>query len=919
MNHPRKSRFFNASLGLALSLLALPMPTLAAGFIAIDPIAGMPVVTQPHVRPTIPRGAPMPIPPTTSHTGKQPPLLKGMVSFGLSLQAETISVEINDQVAKTHICEVFQNDTDRNLAGTYLFPLPEDTTFSSFSLHIDGKPVEGKILEAQEARSQYEEIVRRMVDPGLLEYADYKTVRARIFPIPAHGVKKVELEYTQILRGQDGMLKYQFPMRAAGQSAMADEVQVNVKLASKQGLRTIWSPSHTISAKRENEHQAKISYSGKDTILDKDFVLYYSISDKDVAANLLTHKLSDTDGYFLLTLTPPLAAKQIIAKDIVLVADTSGSMEGEKLVQCKRALKYVVNGLNAEDHFNLVHFNTDVERFRKEMVGATPDNKKSCDAFIEQLEATGGTNISDALHMAHQMLSASNQRPTYIILITDGQPTVGETSVAGLIKSISANSPVRIFDFGVGYDVNTELLNKLSDAHHGVAQYVEPDENLETVLSQFYKKIKAPVLSNVSIDFSGIEIKDMYPREVKDLFAGSQVLLMGRFRGDGKATLNLNGVINGVAKKFSYPLTFPKDEADHGYLCRLWAMRRIGHLTEAAQANQNNREIVDEIVALSKKYGIISAYTSFLVTDPSENHRLAQAPAPSPVAFAPGGGFGSFFGRTRKRGPIGIDPSVPRSSTGGGGGSRTSAPALVRAGGGGRPNVAAQPDTDFGPYMADLQRRVKRAWFPPQGNESKKVAVVFKVKRDGSISNLRLDRTSGLAAADQAALKAVENAAPFRPLPQGAPNDVDIQYTYDYNQFAGAGRGSFRAVSGADQSQRVGQAIAQSRLESSGKNAVTLSKELLALKSSEVAESKDAKSGVKVVADKTFYLVEGFWTDSAYEEGKSPKAEIVEFGSKRYFDLAKSIAGLSKYLSCGKQVIVIFNGHCYKIVERITT
>ena len=126
------------------------------------------------------------------------------MSFGLHLQAADIGVEITDQVAKTYITQTFSNDTDRNLAGTYLFPLPEDTTFSSFSLHIDGKPVEGKILEAQEARQTYEEIVRRMVDPGLLEYADHKTVRARIFPIPAHGTKKVELEYTQLLKAENG-------------------------------------------------------------------------------------------------------------------------------------------------------------------------------------------------------------------------------------------------------------------------------------------------------------------------------------------------------------------------------------------------------------------------------------------------------------------------------------------------------------------------------------------------------------------------------------------------------------------------------------------------------------------------------------------------------------------------------------------
>ena len=148
-------------------------------------MGGMPVPI-PHIMPIPIR----PIPGRPTPRPRPPVVLKGGVSFGLRLQGADIKVEITDQVAKTYITQTFMNDTDRQLAGTYLFPLPDDTTFSSFSLHIDGKPVEGKILEVNEARNQYEEIVRRMVDPGLLEYADYKTVRARIFPIPAHGTKE---------------------------------------------------------------------------------------------------------------------------------------------------------------------------------------------------------------------------------------------------------------------------------------------------------------------------------------------------------------------------------------------------------------------------------------------------------------------------------------------------------------------------------------------------------------------------------------------------------------------------------------------------------------------------------------------------------------------------------------------------------
>src|ERR1700722_4295747 len=251
-------RFALASaLSLASTLLLAPVSR-ASGFIVIDsavtPVGGFVMPVPPVIgHPVLPGHPVHPIgtPPTLTPTR---PILKGGVSFGLHMQSEEIKVDIVDKVTKTYITQTLMNDTDQILAGTYLFPLPEDTTFSSFSLHIDGKPVEGKILEAQEARQQYEAIVRSMVDPGLLEYADYKTVRARIFPIPAHGTKKVELEYTQVLKAENGMLKYRFPLKAEGESAPVDEVKIDAKLASTQGLRTIWSPTHTITTTRSDNN-----------------------------------------------------------------------------------------------------------------------------------------------------------------------------------------------------------------------------------------------------------------------------------------------------------------------------------------------------------------------------------------------------------------------------------------------------------------------------------------------------------------------------------------------------------------------------------------------------------------------------------------------------------------------------------------
>jgi Ca-activated chloride channel homolog len=827
------------SILLAASVVLAPAAN-SAGMIMIDPIPGMPMPVRPV--PITRPGTPTPRPGTA-------PVLKGSVIWGLRLQSADIKVDINDQVAKTYVTQTFINDSDRDVAGTYLFPLPDDTTFSSFSLHIDGKPVEGKILEAAEARQEYESIVRRMVDPGLLEYADMKTVRARIFPIPAHGTKKVELEYTQLLKAEGGLMKYRFPLKTEG-AGEAEEINVRLKLNSKQGLRTIWSPSHTITTDRDGDHAAKIAFLGKDAIPDKDFYLYYSLSDKDLAASMLNHRMTGEDGYYLLTLAPPVESKEVAAKDIVMVADTSGSMNGERMTQNKQALKYLVNALAPEDRFSIVQFNTDVDSFKPTLLPATPENKKLALAYIDDLEARGGTNIGDALKTGATMLDTAadaGTRPGYLILMTDGEPTVGETSIPGLLKTINAKRDIRVFDFGVGYDINTKLLNKIAEEHHGTAHYVEPEESIETSLSNFYQKIKSPMLTDVKIEYDGAVVKDIYPREVNHTFAGSQVLLLGRYKSDGDATVKLTGTLNGVQKAYTFPVKFASAETDHTYLPRLWAMRRIGHLTDVAKDNGDNREVVDEIVALSKKYGIISAYTSFLVTDPAENERL------------------------RRRRDITVPEADERSVSWGGRGSGADLGADAVATALPAPNLPPPPLPASAPGFSHSKRL------------------------SGPVSGTTLHSAGAGGANFYSAPGAMIPPPPATTLASGATH-----YTPPVDP-------SFSAY--GDEGLLKD---AFTNAPTTGKKAVDAEKAMNKLKQQTVAETKEELAGTKEAGGKTFVLKEGIWTDTAYDAKTSPKIEEITFGTPEYFDLLKT-PGISKFLAVGKQVLFVFNGHTYKI------
>lgn len=831
-------------LAVGLGLLP-PQESHASGIIVVDPAFGgsaalgmAPSINVTPIRPGIPLrpiGPARPGRPIATPNPPARPILKGGVAFGLHLEAEAIKVDVTDQVAKTYIVQTFRNDTDRNLAGTYLFPLPDDTTFSSFSLHIDGKPVEGKILEAAEARQQYETIVRQMVDPGLLEYADHKTVRARIFPIPAHGTKKVELEYTQLLKAENGLLKYSFPLKSKGGADPVEEVKIDMKLQSKQGLRTIWSPTHSINSSRNSDSLAKVSFLAKGVVPDKDFLLYYSVSDKAMAANVLTHKAVGEDGYFLLTLSPPVKSEQVLAKDIVLVADTSGSMQGEKMKQLKLALKYVVNALNPADKFSIVQFNTDAEALRSQLMQATPENKKQAIAFIDDLDARGGTNIGDALAMGTTMLNQTTDRPGFLVMMTDGEPTVGDTDVGSLLKKVKSKRDIRVFDFGVGNDLDTRLLNRLAEENHGTAQYVSPDENIETALSNFYQKIKSPVLSDVSITYDGVQVKDTYPRTVKDIFSGSQVLVLGKYKGGGSSHLNVTGKVNGVPKSYSFPLAFAAQEANHTYLPRLWAMRRIGYLTEVAKANGDNREVVDEIVALSKKHGIISAYTSFLATDPNEG-RPNGVPRPMPLRES-----------SRRMSQASMGKAVADSRGG-------------RAAG-----FGGARDASKGPSSFSFSPRMR-----------------------------------------------VVDAAPAPSMPSAGAPGIAYDEEGEMSLSSAAVRGGLFAKK-SEASSSLARQIAMA--PSNGPVAVARERMLNKMKTKDFVQDQDSKSsGIKWIEGKTFYLRDGFWTDSALLEGSHPQPEVIQFGSTKYFDLVKKHPGITRFLGAGPKVIVLYQGLCVKIV-----
>jgi len=542
----------------------------------------------------------------------------------LAIKYHHVDVMMDNQYAETEIDQVFKNEFPRDLEGTYLFPIPEEASISEFSMFVDNEKLEGKVLERDKAKQIYEDIVRQLRDPALLEYIDRDMFKARVYPIPANGEKRIQLKYSEVIKCDSGICHYRYPLEVEKFSSKAIEsVLITVKLKSNQPIKAIYSPTHKISINRINDYEAEISYEEENVKPEKDFDLYYTVSEEDFGLNLLTFK-GEKDGFFMLMLAPKqeTGEEDIIAKDMVFVLDTSGSMAGEKLEQAKNALKFCVNSLNEEDRFNLITFNTNIEEFSQKLMGSNSKNRKRALDFIAGISAGGGTNINDALVRALELIK-SEERPNIIIFLTDGKPTVGTTLIEKILSNVkeSNSGRARIFVFGVGYDVNTHLLDKISGQNSGASEYVKPEEDIEVKVSGFYSKISNPLLSKLKLEFDGIEVKDLYPNELPDLFKGSQLVLFGRYSGSGEANVTLTGMIGREEKSYSYDVNFPGENSENEFIPRLWATRKIGYLMDEIRLHGEEKELVDEVINLSMEYGIITPYTSFLVdldTDLSE-------------------------------------------------------------------------------------------------------------------------------------------------------------------------------------------------------------------------------------------------------------------------------------------------------------
>ena len=580
---------------LTLSLAAVG-PALADGIIIIDPS--------------------FPVPPPD-------------FSEWLTIRYHRVHVTIEDQVATTTVDQVFRNDASVAVEGTYVFPLPPGAVVEDFKMWVDGRVLEPEILPADKARAIYESYVQRNQDPALLEYVGRDAIRASVFPIPPKSERRFQLQYIQVLPYEDDMVHYHYPLNTERFSAKPlEQVSIIVEIITPTELGTLYSPTHhdDVVISREGTREATVSYEANAMYPDRDFELYVGARTEALGANLLSYKPPEEDGFFLLLLSPALVepSTEIIPRDLILVLDTSGSMEGDKLDQAKAGLAYILRHLNAADRFNIVAFSTQARTFAPALVSA--GDAEEAVTWIDGLEALGGTNIFMALSEALAQVDTGSR--STIVFLTDGLPTEGIVDEDTLLNALETEAPddVRIFPLGVGYDVNVLLLDQLAADHRGRPAYIEPEERIDEKVSTFFARMQSPLLTDISLDFGGVDSFDVYPTPLTDLFAGTQLVITGRYSGSGTQILNVSGMVNDRRVTFTYTVAFSGHDGE-AFIPRLWAARKIGYLLTQIRIHGEEDEWVQAIVDLSLRYGIITPYTSFLIEEPEALTQEGRAQA----------------------------------------------------------------------------------------------------------------------------------------------------------------------------------------------------------------------------------------------------------------------------------------------------
>ncbi len=546
-----------------------------------------------------------------------------------------VRVVLDGRILRYEVTERWTNQGSRIGEADYVLPLPRGAAFEDLALEIDGEMVTGEALGAGEARRIYEEIVRRQRDPALVEWMELGVLRTRIFPIQPGETRTVVVRFRAVAEREGDALRIDVPA-PRGNGTMSSGTSLTFSWPRADEFGETWSPTHRAEETRDGARRAVRVSDATGTVT----LLVPVRAGRSAALSVLTHAPDRNEGYALITLTPPIRASAALPRDVTFVLDVSGSMSGGKIQQARAAGHQLLNSLGANDRFRLIAFSSDVREFRDSWSPMTPADRRAAERWLNELGASGGTNIAGALERALESRAVAG-RLGLVLFLTDGAPTVGERRGDVLAaRAAELRDTRRIFTFGLGADVNAALLEQLALDGAGTAHFVRPEEDVERVVGVVAQRITRPVATNIRVRAEGVRLHAVQPAGRLDLFAGQELTILARYSG-----ANESGRVIIIGETPEGPVTwsvqarFPARRTSDAFVGRLWATQRVGWLSAERRKHGASAELDGEIRMLGEKWGIPTELTSYLVLEPgmvANNAAAGGQPVPmrAPAARA---------------------------------------------------------------------------------------------------------------------------------------------------------------------------------------------------------------------------------------------------------------------------------------------
>lgn len=539
----------------------------------------------------------------------------------LAVGTHKVSVEIRDQIARTTIEESFVNSTDATLEGVFHFPLPADASISGFGMWIGGELVEADIVERQRARQIYEQLLRQRKDPGLLEWEGGNVFQARVFPIPAHGEKRIRLRYTQVLPLEGDTYRYRYALRSELlRTKPLRELQIAVRVVSRVPLRAVGSPTHEVVV-HQAANTATAEFRASEYRPERDFELDVRV-DRAADVVAIPHRRGE-DGYFMLMLAPPDAAaagwkRELTPEgdplDVLVLADTSGSMGPGARAHQAAFLDALLGQLGTKDRFRLAAFDTDVDWIVRQPTEPTDDSVGTALAELGARRSLGWTDLDRAF--AAVLKEAGPH--TLVVYVGDGVPTTGDAdpvAEAERLRALAATTKASVHAVAASSSYEAPVLEAMARIGGGSMRRVgsHPAASAFALLAEAAR----PAVKDLAVSIEGLRTARVYPRHLPNLPLGFQQIVLGRYLPTGAPQTGrvvVTGTLAGKPVRYATTLQVGTGDEENSFLPRLWARRHI----EALRREGASPEIRDEIVSFSERFGIMTPYTSFLVLENDE-------------------------------------------------------------------------------------------------------------------------------------------------------------------------------------------------------------------------------------------------------------------------------------------------------------